>query len=396
MTNKVPLSELQNRMERFIEKMDKVNPQWEMAIVIYSINLYYLTGTIQDGMLVIPKDGDAILFVRRSFERAIDESEFPDIRPMNSYRDASACFKSIPSTVYLETEIVPLAMLQRMQKYFPFSDVKSFDSLISMVRAVKSPYELAFLRKSGEIHTKVLEKMAPNILREGMSEVELFSEVYSIFLKEGHHGVSRFAMFDTETVLGHIAIGESSIYPTKFNGPGGNYGMSPAVPLIGKHEKKLKKGDLVFLDVGCGYNGYHTDKTMTYMYRSKLPDYAMSIHEKCVDIQDRIAEKLVPGAIPSKIYNEIMDTLDQDFLENFMGFGNRTVRFLGHGTGLLIDELPVIANGFDEPLEEGMVFALEPKKGIEKIGMVGIENTFLVTPNGGISLTGNSRGLIEV
>jgi Xaa-Pro aminopeptidase len=43
-----------------------------------------------------------------------------------------------------------------------------------------------------------------------------------------------------------------------------------------------------------------------------------------------------------------------------------------------------------------MVFALEPKKGIPDVGLVGIENTFIVTPQGGLSITGKSKGLIEV
>ena len=105
---------------------------------------------------------------------------------------------------------------------------------------------------------------------------------------------------------------------------------------------------------------------------------------------------LRPGAIPSEIYNSIMSNLDEEFLQNFMGFGNRKVKFLGHGVGLLIDETPVIAEGFDEPLQKGMVFALEPKKGIENIGMVGIENTFIVTAKGGECITGDNPGLIPV
>jgi len=83
-------------------------------------------------------------------------------------------------------------------------------------------------------------------------------------------------------------------------------------------------------------------------------------------------------------------------LENFMGFGNRRVKFLGHGVGLTIDELPVIAQGFDESIQEGMVFALEPKKGIKDVGMVGIENTFIVTSEGGKCITGTNPGLIRV
>jgi Xaa-Pro aminopeptidase len=56
----------------------------------------------------------------------------------------------------------------------------------------------------------------------------------------------------------------------------------------------------------------------------------------------------------------------------------------------------VIAKGFDEPLVEGMVIALEPKRGVAGIGMVGGENTYLVTSNGGKSLTGNHPGLMAV
>jgi Xaa-Pro aminopeptidase len=203
-------------------------------------------------------------------------------------------------------------------------------------------------------------------------------------------------MFDTPMILGHISFGESSIYPTFFDGPGGNYGMSPAVPSFGSRENKLKMGDLVFIDAGCAVNGYHTDKTMTYMFGRKLPDDVIKIHRQCVEIQNEAASMLKPGAIPSEIYKAILDKQSDDFFENFMGFGSRKVKFIGHGIGLNIDEYPVIAEGFFEPLEEGMVIALEPKKGIEGIGMVGVENTFIVTPEGGKCITGDNPGLILV
>jgi Xaa-Pro aminopeptidase len=132
------------------------------------------------------------------------------------------------------------------------------------------------------------------------------------------------------------------------------------------------------------------------MFGSPLPQYAIDIHNKCVDIQNEAAEMLKPGAIPSEIYNTIMNKLDEEFLQNFMGFGNRKVKFIGHGVGLQFDEKPVIAEGFDDPIQEGMVFALEPKNGIDKIGMVGIENTFIVTPKGGECISGDNPGLIPV
>jgi Xaa-Pro dipeptidase len=109
-----------------------------------------------------------------------------------------------------------------------------------------------------------------------------------------------------------------------------------------------------------------------------------------------MASLLRPGEIPSRIYDTIMEGLPPEFCKNFMGFGDRHVRFLGHGVGLLVDELPLIARGFDDPLQERMVLALEPKKGIENVGMVGIENTFVVTPGGGRCITGEHPGLMPV
>jgi Xaa-Pro aminopeptidase len=396
MIKKTPLTELDNRMKRFKTVMDNMNPEWKMAVIFSKINLYYFTGTMQEGIIIINHDDEPIFWVRRSYERALDESLFRVIKPMNSFHDAAESQNQLPDTIYLETEVIPLALYHRFHKYFPFKNFKPVDNVIAKVRAVKSEYELSLMREAGKIHQHVLEDLAQEMLQVGMSEASLVAELFQVMVEEGHDGVTRLGMFDTEIVLGQLGFGESSIYPTYFNGPGGNYGLSPAVPLLGSRDRKLRNGDLVFIDVGCGVEGYNTDKTMTYMFGHSLPQYAIDIHYECVAVQNEIAAMLKPGVIPSDIYRIIMENLDKDFLRNFMGFGNRRVNFLGHGIGLLIDELPVIAEGFNEPLKEGMVFAVEPKKGIRDIGMVGIENTFIVTSHGGECITGINNGLIPV
>ena len=396
MHSKVPLDELETRMTRFHLLMDETNPEWEITVIFSKINLYYFTGTMQDGMLVIPREKEACFWVRKSFERAKIESYFPKILPMRSYRDASKTFQLIPAVVYLETEQVPIALFERLRKHFPFREVKAIDSLIQQLRSVKSQYELDQMQQAGEIHRHVLEDLVPGILRKGMSETDLTGEIFSLMLEEGHHGIVRFGTFESEILLGLIAFGENSLYPTYLDSPGGTAGQSPAVPLFGSSKRKLQSGDLVFIEIGCGFNGYHTDKTMTYVFGGELPDDAAAIHHRCVEIQNSIVPLLKPGIVPSEIYGTIMGALDTGFLENFMGFGNRKVQFLGHGIGLEIAEDPVIARGFDKPLKENMVIALEPKKGIAGIGMVGIENTFRVTGTGGQSLTGNHPGLLLV
>lgn len=392
----VPFNELNNRIKKFRARMDIVSPDWKIAVIFSKINQYYFTGTMQDGMLIIPRYDEATYWVRRTYERALEESLFPSIKPMNSFRDAKNTINILPDTVYLETESVPLALYQRFHKHFPFKEVKPADQCIAYIRSIKSPYEVSIMEQCGKIHQRILETRVPDILVEGMSEAELSTKLFTIMIEEGHHGLSRLNMYDTEIILGNIAFGENSNYPSYFNGPGGNKGLSPAVPLMGSRERLLKKGDLVFIDIGCGYEGYHTDKTMTYMFGGTLSDNALLAHEECVCIEKAIASMLKPGNIPSRIYNDVMSGLSSDFKENFMGYGSRKVKFLGHSLGLVIDELPVIAEGFDNPIEDGMFFAIEPKKGIDNIGMVGIENTYRVSAQGGILITGNNPGLISV
>lgn len=82
----VPISELQQRMSRFRLKMDRTDPDWQAAAIFGRVNQYYFTGTMQDGVLWIPRDGEAVLWVRKSYERAKDESLFDRIEPMNSFR----------------------------------------------------------------------------------------------------------------------------------------------------------------------------------------------------------------------------------------------------------------------------------------------------------------------
>ncbi|MBT8508745.1 peptidase M24 [Methanomicrobiaceae archaeon CYW5] len=395
MQGRVPQSELLSRMTRFRTAMDRADPAWKLAAVVSKVNLYYFTGTMQDGLLLIPRDGGAVFWVRKSLERARAESRFGDIRPMGSFRDAAAA-TSVPATVHMETEVVTLAFLDRFKKHFPCTSVRPADGAIAAIRAVKSAYELSLMEEAGRIHRHVLERRVPELLVGGISEAAFTSSLYPLLVEEGHHGTVRFGMFDTEMLLGQVGFGESSLYPTCFDGPGGSYGMCAAVPLLGSRERTLQKGDLVFVDVGCGVDGYHTDKTMTYVYCGELPEEAVAAHAACVEIQDQIAAMLRPGISPAEIYATVMDGLDTAFLENFMGYGGRRVKFLGHSIGLQIDELPVIARGFAEPLQENMTFALEPKKGIPGVGMVGIENTFVVTPHGGRCLTGTHPGLMPV
>ena len=104
-------------------------------------------------------------------------------------------------------------------------------------------------------------------------------------------------------------------------------------------------------------------------------------------IEAAILDKVRPGTIWEDLYLLALDKAEQAGLsEHFMGMGRDRVRFVGHGVGLELDEMPVFAKGLKQELEPGMVFALEPKFVFPE-GAVGIENTHLVTESGVETLT---------
>lgn len=388
--------ELETRIKRLCNAINEKYPNWDSVLIISRINQYYFTGTMQEGLLVIKKDGTARYFARRSFERARMESPLDIINPMESYRDAAEVIGNDLGNTLVETEVLTVGILERLKKYFTMSSMSPVENIIFSIRSQKGPYELYWITESAKKHRYLLDEIVPGILREGMSELEFTAELYEKMLNLGHHGVSRFYMHQTEIVAGQIAFGENSLCPTNFDGPGGMMGLYPAVPLVGSRDRLLQKGDLVFVDIGFGMNGYHSDRTQVYMFGARPTMEMSAVHKKCIEVQKKTAALLKPGNIPSEIYKEVMESLDDDFLNNFMGVGSRRVKFLGHGIGLHIDEPPAIANGFNNPLQENMVMAVEPKKGIAGVGMVGVEDTYLVTPDGGKCITGGEKDIIVV
>lgn len=99
----VPAKELDERLERFRKLMDARHPDWEMAVISHKVAMYYFAGTMQEGALII-RPSDAVLWVRRNFTRASNESHFSDIRPMRSFREAAAFYSHVPEGIYVETK----------------------------------------------------------------------------------------------------------------------------------------------------------------------------------------------------------------------------------------------------------------------------------------------------
>jgi len=391
--NKIPKSELTSRLESFSDNMTIAYPDWELCAVVGGVNMFYLTGTVCDGVLFIKRGEGATLWVRRSFERAVVDSELDDVRPMKSFREIAEASPTLPDTLYIDTANATLEWFGLLKKYMPFNNVLPLDSVLLNTRAIKSKYEIELMRQAGLETDRIYRESLPKLLKEGMSEVELGAELFKVFLNSGFHGISRFAMRNVDSILGHVAFGESTLYPSAFNGAAGVNGLCSAVPVLGNRNRFLQKGDLVYVDIAPGIEGYHIDKTLVLSYKTAQAENAINAHNHCLELERMAVSMLKPGVAPSDIYAKVTAAVSDEYKDCFMGAVGRTVPFIGHGVGLNVDEMPVIARTFTVPFEENMTIAIEPKISLNGRGMVGSENTYLVTSNGGLSLTGEQREL---
>ena len=398
-----PKEEVKSRLKRFKELFGKYLSQCEGALIFSRLNIYYFSGTFANGVFWIPKEGDPILFCRRGIERAQIESPLENIVQFNSYGDIKNRFidlnVSMPSKIAVEMNGLPWSLSNSLKKHLSDNEFVPCDKLVAICRAKKSEWELELIREGGRRHNKCLTEILPAFLHEGINELQISHKISEIYFSEGNNGPSRMETFGEDAFLGHISAGESANYSSFFNGPVGLRGVHPAAPFMGSEEIKWEPGNPLTIDTGFMYGGYMTDKTHVFWLGNKksIPENVHSAHDFCVEIQNMTAEQLKPGVKPSDLWKKCEENVFRSsWVEGFMGLGNNKVKFLGHGIGLAIDETPVITEGFDLPLEEGMTLAIEPKIGIPGLGMVGIENTFEVTKNGGKQITGENYEIITI
>jgi Xaa-Pro dipeptidase len=120
-------------------------------------------------------------------------------------------------------------------------------------------------------------------------------------------------------------------------------------------------------------------------------------YQVCLDLQDLLVAAAVPGAVCGDLYDlAAAHAASCGYEDHFMGAGEARVSFVGHGVGLEIDELPVLAKGVRQELAAGNVIAIEPKLVFPGVGAVGVENTWRVGAAGAERLTTTPDGLWEV
>ncbi len=408
----LPVTEMHRRHEACRTVCQKLYPQAQGMLFFSRLALYYLSGSYADGIFWLPQDGtenDALLLLRQHnpiyaqniLARCRAESPLKHIDTFTRLSELPTLCQEytlpLGDTLAVEMNQVSWQLAQDLQHALPQYHFLNGEAIFLQARAKKSLWELNKMRIAGARHHEALYNLIPKAIAPGMSEKDIAHISWEIFFQLGHSGINRLGNFGEECFLGHIAAGDNGNYPSHFNGPLGLKGEHPALPYMGHAQSIWQKNQILAMDIGYMLEGYHTDKTQVYFSGKNIPDAIRKAHDACIDIQQRAAEQLKPGVIAAEIWHDAVERAKKwGISQGFMGFGSNKVPFLGHGIGLVIDEYPVLAARFDVPLQEHMTLAIEPKVGLPGLGMVGVENTFVVTPQGGASLSGEQFDIIKI
>jgi len=391
-----PKTEIDDRIEKLQQRL--LQEGIDGAMILQNTDLFYFSGTIQQSHLYIPAQGRPLLMVRKSLERARDESPLATIIPLNSPKQLMALIRENglkpPAVMGMELDVLPVNNYFSYRKIFPEVDIRDISIRIRMVRAVKSAYELNLIRQAAAFSDQVAETL-PNLLRVGITEIELAGMVEAQARRLGHQGIVRMRLWGSEMFYGHLMAGPAAAVPSYLASPTGGAAVSAAVAQ-GPSFRKIRRNEPILLDYVFAWKGYISDHTRVYAI-GRLPQALVDAHAHMLDLQEQIKTMATPGTAAGDLYTAAVEMAARKGVgDHFMGAGADRIRFIGHGVGLELDEFPFLANGQTTELQEGMVIALEPKLIFPGKGVVGIENTHVVTQSGLDQLTHAEQQIVSV
>lgn len=393
-----PRHELETRLAKVQGRLK--SRDLDGALLVQKADLFYLTGTVQNGFLYVPVEGEPVFAVIRSVHRARTESAWKEIVPLASPRELPEALSSRGHNrlrgVGLELDVLPAQLYLRLGELFPDCRFEDVSHLLREVRMIKSAYEVQMIEEAAEQLRHVFAEI-PDMMKEGCErEIDLAARIEGALRRRRHQGLIRTRRFGLEMYFGAVSAGASASYPTDFSGPDGVEGLYAAVPQSAG-ERLLRRGEPIMIDLCGGYGGYVADKTRIFVPGGLRDEEMLRAHHFALQVQAEVQARLRPGAHTGRIYQAVEGIVhDSPFAGNFMGYGDNRSRFVGHGVGLELDELPVLAARSDIVLKEGMVVAVEPKFFFGDRGGVGIENTWVITQDGCRNLTADDDQIVAV
>jgi len=399
-----PAEELRVRAVRLQALM--VEAGFDGVIVTHNSDVFYLSGAVQQAQLYLHVEGRPVLMVRKhpgraTLSSALDEGGVVAVRSLRELPALIMEAGPAPKRVGFLLDTLPVLTYQAYQKALAPLGAELGDAsmLVRRVRAIKSDFEVEQIRRAADVADAGVRAAAEH-LREGATEVEVAAQVEAALRVAGHSGTLRMRFYGQEMHMGHLLAGASGAVPSFMNSPTGGYGQGPWAP-YGAGQRIVRRGEPVFLDYCGEWGGYIADQTRMLSV-GRLSSFWLDAYAAMREVEDHLERKVRPGTTSGQVFGMAVERATQlGYGDNFMGppeeeSPGQRVPFVGHGVGLELDEWPPLQRGTDATLEAGMVLAIEPKLLFTGRGAIGIEDTYLLTEGGLVSLTHSSREIVEV
>jgi Xaa-Pro aminopeptidase len=369
--------DLKARRERVREAMRQAGA--DACLFGVGVNLFYLAGRIFNGYCYLPAEGEPLLFVKRP--NPFDGENVVYIRKPE---DMAAVIRTFPRKLLLETDEIAYNECLRLQAVFRSPETGNASSLMRRVRMIKTPWELAQMRFSAARHAVTYSEIGA-CYRPGMTDLAFQAEIERRMRLNGSIGFFSVYGPNMHIFMGSVLAGDNAGAPSPFDFALGGDGQTPLCP-IGANGTALREGMAVMVDMAGNYSPYLTDMTRVFAIGT-LPGLAYRAHRVALEIQEAFVRTARPGVSCAALYGQALEIAVHAGLKDFFMGTRQQAKFVGHGIGLHINELPVLAPRSNDELQAGMTVALEPKFVIPDVGAVGVENSFLVTDTGVEKLT---------
>jgi len=307
------------------------------------------------GPKLAPDDADAT--ARTGFPIVKSTTLFP-----SELDEALKSFSKIYTEMTPQPEAGEECFIQEMQgrlkKLAPLATLSDFRHVLTRLRMVKSPGEIALIRKateaSIEAHLAAMKTMKP-----GIWEYEVAARMVYEFQRRGC---------------------EWPAYP-----PIVGSGFASTVLHYAQNSKRMQEGDTVVMDVAGAYGGYTTDITRTLPVSGRFTARQREIYEIVLAAADAAIAAAKPGMYLGRRGAKGLHEIAYDYINthgkdlNGQPLGQYFIHGLSHSVGLNVHD----PFDYNQPLQPGMVITIEPGVYIpdEKLG-VRIEDVVLITADG--------------
>lgn len=325
------------------------------VLLMSEVHLTYATGeTALEGKCIILRDETALLITDgRYIERAaalLESKGFSvSVRPsgMTDYEYLTQLLAEHGAeTLLFEDDNLTLRQYERLKNALPQIQWLPLGEHLTLLRAQKSKEEIACIEKAQRIAEQALTELLPT-LHEGITEREAAAKLDYLMALGGSEQPS----FQTILLFGERAS------------------MPHGVP----EDRKLRRGDVILIDFGAVYHGYHSDMTRTFVF-GEASEQVCNAYEAVLRAQEAAIAQAREG-LPCRVMHEAAaNTLAEANL------GAYFTHALGHSVGLEIHESPSASPRCEQALANGVVMTVEP--GVYLPGQFGIRIEDMVVIQG--------------